>query len=494
MFFSFSVISWAFLGCPSEPAPSSDARGDVVDSAGEAANSLCDPDPNLTVSTQLVEFGALDPGASATQAVLISNTGAVDPDGDQFALGIGGVQGEPGLEITSERRGTFAVIWDEADVFCDEASDIRATAKSDSGSRDTSWTTDSDASPATEFPVIRLAPGCSLPVEVTVTATEDGELWGSLEVRTTYPGWNAGETDLDYGRDESDWFQQIYLHGMVDTGGRIRVDPPAFDLGVAEVGVETRGIVSISNTGSGALTLGDIQFAADCPGEFALASAPAAGTILAQWESGAVEVSFIPTEVGFRACGVEIASDDPEHPTVRALFVADMPTDSGESANDDDLDGYSEIFGDCDDADPSAFPGALELCDGVDSDCNGLKDETDGCVDLETEPIIVGEIEITPDACREGDVVEVSAVVFDADGEDIFYTWGDDQNTGGFASTNQPSARWTCPAVSSDQDGDYYTLYVLVTDVGGRQTWSSRRVAVYNADMAHYDYECPEAE
>jgi MYXO-CTERM domain-containing protein len=37
--------------------------------------------------------------------------------------------------------------------------------------------------------------------------------------------------------------------------------------------------------------------------------------------------------------------------------------------------GYSTSAGDCDDANPSAFPGNPEVCDGVDNDCNGLVDD-----------------------------------------------------------------------------------------------------------------------
>jgi len=42
---------------------------------------------------------------------------------------------------------------------------------------------------------------------------------------------------------------------------------------------------------------------------------------------------------------------------------------------DDDGDGYSENTGDCDDADPTVYSGATETYDGTDENCNGLIDE-----------------------------------------------------------------------------------------------------------------------
>ncbi len=39
--------------------------------------------------------------------------------------------------------------------------------------------------------------------------------------------------------------------------------------------------------------------------------------------------------------------------------------------------GYSTIGGDCDDANPNIHPGAMELCNGINDDCDGLTDE--GC-------------------------------------------------------------------------------------------------------------------
>jgi len=46
----------------------------------------------------------------------------------------------------------------------------------------------------------------------------------------------------------------------------------------------------------------------------------------------------------------------------------------GETYSDDDGDGYTSWDGDCDDDNPGVHPGADELCNGVDDDCDGQTD------------------------------------------------------------------------------------------------------------------------
>ena len=39
------------------------------------------------------------------------------------------------------------------------------------------------------------------------------------------------------------------------------------------------------------------------------------------------------------------------------------------------LSGYIETGGDCDDTESTVFPGAPEICDGLDNDCDGAIDD-----------------------------------------------------------------------------------------------------------------------
>ena len=70
--------------------------------------------------------------------------------------------------------------------------------------------------------------------------------------------------------------------------------------------------------------------------------------------------------------------------------------------------GYVAVTGDCDDTAAAAYPGAAEVCDGLDNDCNALVDDEDPNADLTTVPVAyrdadgdgVGDDNVTVAACE----------------------------------------------------------------------------------------------
>jgi hypothetical protein len=94
----------------------------------------------------------------------------------------------------------------------------------------------------------------------------------------------------------------------------------------------------------------------------------------------------------------------------------DGTVDEGTERYDDDADGFSEIGGDCDDGSAPVFPGAEELANGVDDDCDGLIDE--GLDDHDADGFAAPEDCDDADGWANPDAIEVcDGVDNDCDGE-----------------------------------------------------------------------------
>ena len=155
----------------------------------------------------------------------------------------------------------------------------------------------------------------------------------------------------------------------------------------------------------------------------------------------------------------------------------DGTVDEGTNLYDDDGDGYAEVNNDCGgDDDPAINPGAIELCDDIDNDCNGRVD--DACLQIDSEPLIVGGINMSATAVEAEQSTQLSVFVYDADGQSPTYTWTLDSDGGAADTLSAAAITWTAPALDGN-DGKLFQIYVVVQDPDGHQVWDFAEVAVY---------------
>lgn len=153
--------------------------------------------------------------------------------------------------------------------------------------------------------------------------------------------------------------------------------------------------------------------------------------------------------------GEAMQADETDRPGT-ADTVPGSDTDTG--APDRDDDGYTVDAGDCDDEDPTAYPGAEEVCDARDNDCDGLVDDEDpdlpvqGYEDTDGDGYAGAETrscdaEAVSTDCDEADPAVNSGAV-----ETCETTWDDDCD----GETNELDAIG-CASYWTDEDGDGFS-------------------------------------
>ncbi|MEE2828797.1 MAG: MopE-related protein, partial [Myxococcota bacterium] len=180
---------------------------------------------------------------------------------------------------------------------------------------------------------------------------------------------------------------------------------------------------------------------------------------------------------------------------IRGQVSRSIPITVGPAA-DADGDGFSVAEGDCDDNDASVFPGAPELIDAVDNDCDGqvdegaddVDDDGDGYTDLQGDcndgdsTIHPGAEELVngiDDNCNS--VIDDGTTAYDDDGDGFSEDEGDCDDTnssiGPAASELLDGVDNDCDGVTDettvgyDDDGDGFTELEGDCDDGDSDTW-----------------------
>jgi predicted outer membrane repeat protein len=93
------------------------------------------------------------------------------------------------------------------------------------------------------------------------------------------------------------------------------------------------------------------------------------GSDLSRNDELEIVVHFVPAELGETTGQVQIRTTLEDFSNI----YVPMSGVGGESIIDSDGDGFTPAEGDCNDSDGNVYPGAPEICDGKDSDCDGDK-------------------------------------------------------------------------------------------------------------------------
>jgi len=178
-----------------------------------------------------------------------------------------------------------------------------------------------------------------------------------------------------------------------DTAPAPAADADTIDFGEVLIGEIGSAELSVSNVGDGAgqfaepLIVGDgaAQFTvtgADWPLDLEPGDGLALGVTFEPTLVGAFEVTatFEATALDSTPAGAAGADDGaPAAPSVVVTFVGSA-VEPEPPVVDEDGDGYEDVEAggtDCNDNDALVHPGAEELCDGIDNDCDGNADEDD---------------------------------------------------------------------------------------------------------------------
>lgn len=234
----------------------------------------------------------------------------------------------------------------------------------------------------------------------------------------------------------------------------LEISATSLDFGEVPVQTTAEQSFTISNAGGEELEILSVSLVA---GNFDLWNVEREGpSILTFEDTLTVTVSFSPDREEDEIGQIQVRSD------VAGSDTVDLTATGSAGTDDNDADGYSPADGDCDDSRDDVYPGAPELCDGRDNNCDDSvpADEADGdsdgfrvcdgdCDDGDGN-VYPGAPEICDDKDSNCDTINSDRV--DRDGDNITVCDGDCDD--GEAAAYPGNTEICSDLIDNDCDGD----------------------------------------
>ncbi len=146
----------------------------------------------------------------------------------------------------------------------------------------------------------------------------------------------------------------------------LTISTTAIDFGDVAVGAESQDRISVTNEGSEAH---EILSSSLVEGSSAVWLVERDGAAeLEPGDSVDIVVQFRPQEMGDEEGRIQIRTSYEDEPSWFVIVTGNGTA----SVTDEDGDGFSVADGDCDDNNASISPAASEVCDGEDTNCDGI--------------------------------------------------------------------------------------------------------------------------
>lgn len=256
---------------------------------------------------------------------------------------------------------------------------------------------------------------------------------------------------------EEEGERTVEVRGQAATPA-LSVFPAVIDFGPVAVGASAEASAVLNNTGTVALDIA--AMAVDNPVFGLDTDLP---LVIGPGDSADLMLRFTPETEDEAFGGASVFTDSGSEFGGLQLRGNACSTGSGD-LYDQDGDGYSVCGTDCDDSDAGVHPGATEVCDGVDQDCNGTVDESTECYDDDGDgftesdgdcndadaSVHPGAIEDFENGIDDDCDGAVDAGGADADGDGFSVLGGDCDD---YDSSRSPSAVEVADGVDNDCDG-----------------------------------------